>query len=101
MAAPFGGVGHSGLGHSGGPEGIEEYLVTRYLTMPGPGSLVSGPEDLRPGYDWASFRAARERFLARVRPEAMDEPVPSPCPDGVPAEWTRAAEEVEGSDGGE
>ena len=45
--------------------------------------------------------AARERFLARVRPEAMDEPVPSQCPDGVPAEWTRAAEEVEGSDGGE
>lgn len=34
VAAPFGGVGHSGFGHSGGPEGIEEYLVTRYLTMP-------------------------------------------------------------------
>ncbi len=37
VAAPFGGVGHSGFGHSGGPEGIEEYLVTRYLTMPGAG----------------------------------------------------------------
>jgi len=37
IAAPFGGVGHSGFGHSGGPEGIEEYLVTRYLTMPAAG----------------------------------------------------------------
>jgi len=34
VAAPFGGVGHSGFGHSGGTEGIEEYLVTRCLTMP-------------------------------------------------------------------
>ena len=34
VAAPFGGVGHSGFGHSGGAEGIDEYLVTRYLTMP-------------------------------------------------------------------
>ena len=33
-SAPFGGVGHSGFGSSGGAEGIEEYLVTRYLTMP-------------------------------------------------------------------
>ena len=63
--------------------------------------MVSGSEAPWTGGDWAAFRAARERFLARVRPEAMDEPVPSPCPDGVPAEWTRAAEEVEGSDGGE
>ncbi len=37
VAAPFGGVGHSGFGHSGGTEGIEEYLVTRYLTMPAAG----------------------------------------------------------------
>ena len=37
VAAPFGGVGHSGFGHSGGPEGIDEYLVTRYLTMPAAG----------------------------------------------------------------
>ena len=37
VAAPFGGVGHSGFGHSGGQEGIEEYLVTRYLTMPAGG----------------------------------------------------------------
>ena len=34
VGAPFGGVGHSGFGHSGGAEGIDEYLVTRYLTMP-------------------------------------------------------------------
>jgi succinate-semialdehyde dehydrogenase/glutarate-semialdehyde dehydrogenase len=38
VAAPFGGMGHSGFGHSGGPEGIEEYLVTRYLTMPAAGA---------------------------------------------------------------
>ena len=37
VAAPFGGVGHSGFGHSGGAEGIDEYLVTRYLTMPAAG----------------------------------------------------------------
>ena len=37
VSAPFGGVGHSGFGHSGGSEGIEEYLVTRYLTMPATG----------------------------------------------------------------
>ena len=37
VAAPFGGVGHSGFGHSGGAEGIDEYLVARYLTMPAPG----------------------------------------------------------------
>ena len=33
VAAPFGGVGHSGFGHSGGVEGIDGYLVTRYLTI--------------------------------------------------------------------
>jgi succinate-semialdehyde dehydrogenase / glutarate-semialdehyde dehydrogenase len=37
VAAPFGGMGHSGFGSSGGPEGIEEYLVTRYLTIPSGG----------------------------------------------------------------
>ncbi len=30
-AAPFGGVKHSGFGREGGPEGIEEYLETRYV----------------------------------------------------------------------
>lgn len=33
-SAPFGGVGHAGFGSSGGAEGVEEYLVTRYMTMP-------------------------------------------------------------------
>jgi len=33
VAAPFGGVGHAGFGHSGGTEGIDEYLTTRYLTI--------------------------------------------------------------------
>ena len=35
-SAPFGGVKHSGYGHSGGPEGLDEYLVTRCMTMPDP-----------------------------------------------------------------
>jgi len=34
VAAPFGGVKRSGHGHSGGAEGIDEYLDTRYLVMP-------------------------------------------------------------------
>lgn len=34
VAAPFGGVKRSGHGCSGGPEGIAEYLVTRYLAIP-------------------------------------------------------------------
>jgi succinate-semialdehyde dehydrogenase/glutarate-semialdehyde dehydrogenase len=33
VAAPFGGVGHSGMGRSGGSEGIDEYLETRYLAL--------------------------------------------------------------------
>lgn len=39
VSAPFGGVGHSGFGHAGGPEGIEEYLVTRDLTLPAAGGV--------------------------------------------------------------
>jgi succinate-semialdehyde dehydrogenase / glutarate-semialdehyde dehydrogenase len=31
--APFGGVKHSGLGREGGPEGIEDYLETKYIAM--------------------------------------------------------------------
>jgi len=31
--APFGGVKHSGFGREGGPEGIEEYLETKYIAM--------------------------------------------------------------------
>jgi succinate-semialdehyde dehydrogenase/glutarate-semialdehyde dehydrogenase len=33
VAAPFGGVGQSGHGREGGPEGLEDYLDTRYLSV--------------------------------------------------------------------
>ena len=32
-AAPFGGVKASGFGREGGPEGIEEYLSTKYVAL--------------------------------------------------------------------
>jgi succinate-semialdehyde dehydrogenase/glutarate-semialdehyde dehydrogenase len=32
-AAPFGGVKQSGFGREGGPEGIEEYLATKYVAL--------------------------------------------------------------------
>jgi succinate-semialdehyde dehydrogenase / glutarate-semialdehyde dehydrogenase len=32
-AAPFGGVKHSGFGREGGPEGIGEYLETKYVAI--------------------------------------------------------------------
>jgi len=32
-AAPFGGVKHSGFGREGGPEGIHEYLETKYVAI--------------------------------------------------------------------
>jgi succinate-semialdehyde dehydrogenase/glutarate-semialdehyde dehydrogenase len=35
-AAPFGGVKASGLGREGGPEGINEYLETKYVMTPDP-----------------------------------------------------------------
>ena len=52
--------------------------------------MVSGIEDPRRG-DWEAFRAARDRFFARVRPEAMDDPPASVCPDALPEEWTADA----------
>jgi len=49
---------------------------------------VSDPDDLlQPGLDYAAFRAARERFFALVRPEAMQDP-PALCPNTLPREWT-------------
>jgi len=33
-AAPFGGVKQSGFGREGGHEGIQEYLATKYVTLP-------------------------------------------------------------------
>ncbi len=32
-AAPFGGIKQSGFGREGGPEGIEEYLETKYVAV--------------------------------------------------------------------
>src|SRR5262249_31404611 len=34
-AAPFGGVKHSGFGREGGREGIDEYLITKYVAISG------------------------------------------------------------------
>jgi hypothetical protein len=53
---------------------------------------VSALEDPFPTGDWESFRAARDRFFAKVRPEAMDDPPASICPDALPEEWRRAGE---------
>jgi hypothetical protein len=52
-----------------------------------------GPEDPRPGGDWDAYRAARERFFSVVRPEAMEDPPASICPDGVPEAWTSQSED--------
>ena len=35
-AAPFGGAKQSGFGREGGPEGIEEYLNTKYVALNAP-----------------------------------------------------------------
>lgn len=40
------------------------------------------------GYgDWAAYRAARDRFFAGARPQAMDDPPLSPFPDVIPEAW--------------
>lgn len=33
VGAPFGGMRHSGFGREGGPEGLDEYLETKYLAL--------------------------------------------------------------------
>ncbi|MDX6618508.1 MAG: succinate-semialdehyde dehydrogenase / glutarate-semialdehyde dehydrogenase [Gaiellales bacterium] len=38
-AAPFGGIKESGYGREGGPQGIEEYLDVKYVSIGGVGSL--------------------------------------------------------------
>ncbi len=58
------------------------------------GRVVSGPDDPRPDADWNAFRAARDRFFARVRAEAMVNPPESVCPEVVPDEWTAGRREA-------
>ncbi len=52
---------------------------------------MSGLEDPRPEASWDAFREARERFFARVRPEAMDHPPQPLCPNVWPLQWTDTA----------
>jgi succinate-semialdehyde dehydrogenase/glutarate-semialdehyde dehydrogenase len=35
-AAPFGGIKQSGIGREGGPEGLDEYLSTKYIAIASP-----------------------------------------------------------------
>lgn len=58
---------------------------------------MSGLDDPYPAGDWESFRAARNRFFARVRPEAMDDPPAPICPDALPDVWPASMPET-GSD---
>ena len=55
---------------------------------------MSGLEDPCPEASWDAFREARERFFSRVRPEAMDDPPPSVCPDRLPLEWTMGGDDA-------
>lgn len=40
VGAPFGGVKHSGFGREGGPEGMDDYLETKYVAMNVSGEAV-------------------------------------------------------------
>lgn len=45
VAAPFGGIGLSGLGREGGSEGLEEYLTLKYIAHDKPAPSRSGERD--------------------------------------------------------
>jgi hypothetical protein len=47
---------------------------------------MSAPDQQLPP-DWEAFKAARDRFYIRVRPEALPDARPSPCPDTLPQDW--------------
>jgi aldehyde dehydrogenase family protein len=84
VAAPFGGVKHSGFGHSGGAEGIDEYLVTRYVTMREARRAVPARPlaDVEPDERLRGLRPALEPLDPRLpRPSAaeVDHPL-----DGLP-----------------
>jgi aldehyde dehydrogenase (NAD+) len=34
LGSPFGGIGHSGIGREGGPEGIAAYVETQSIVLP-------------------------------------------------------------------
>ena len=57
--APFGGIKHSGFGREGGPEGIEEYLETKYVALP---TAVTQPD--------ATLSRRRRRRRSRRRAAA-------------------------------
>jgi len=44
-AAPFGGVKHSGFGREGSKYGIEEYIVTKTVTLGGMGQPLQGEQE--------------------------------------------------------
>lgn len=60
---------------------------------------MSGPEDPRPDSDWRAFRAARDRFFAKARPQAMDEPPVPICPDAIPDSWPEGCDDRTTADG--
>ena len=63
-AAPFGGVKASGFGREGGFEGIDEYLDTTYVALPGSSQDAPTRRSRDGGPQRAAKRLARER-LAR------------------------------------
>jgi aldehyde dehydrogenase family protein len=101
VAAPFGGVKHSGFGHTGGPEGIDEYLVTRYVTIPEAGVAASGAPRAAVGTSLsASTRPfTRSRMSAGMPQRVATVPAPARgrVPRALPA--SRPATRAPGSSG--